>query len=288
MSIVKYLAYAGFFFASLIFGVYQTFPWDVVKDNVFALVKKQSGIRVTADSLEPDWITGLEAKRVEIRMKPNQAPIKLDKLNVRAKLFALATGKKGVSFSATVARGTIDADVVIDEETAVIEAEIEKLQLELIPALRAANVPLSGKISISTDLTWGLKAPKKTEGSVTIKMHDLVAEKGIKIGMFPLPRDFNLGSFELELPMKEGKILLKNQEIKGKDVEISLDGTITLMRPIHRSVLNLDVKFKPTKALLDSDPLIKALLKNLKGKKDNKGFQKIKITGTFSRMYTRT
>ena len=91
--------------------------------------------------------------------------------------------------------------------------------------------------------------------------------------MFPLPRDFDLGSFELDLPMKEGKVMLKNQVVAGKDIELVLDGSITLMNPVARSALNLDV-FKPTEELLKSDPLIKALLKNLK--KDGKGFQKSK------------
>ena len=287
MGIMKYIAYAGFFLASVVFGVYQTFPWDVVKERAFGAIKKQSGITVTADSLEPNWITGIEAEKVEIRLNPKQDPIKLDKLKARAKLLALAQGKTGLSFSAPIARGTVDADIEMDQETAVIEAEVEKIQLELIPALRAANVPLSGKVSVSSDLTWGLKAPKKTEGKLKLKFHDFVAEKGIKVGMFPLPRAIDLGSFELNLPMKEGKVLLKNQSISGKDVELTVDGTITLMRPFNRSALNLDVGFKPTEALLKSDPLIKALLKNLKGKKDNKGFHKKKILGTISRPYAR-
>jgi len=288
MGVMKYIGYALFFLASVVFGVYQTFPWDVVKDRAFNAIKKQSGVTITADSLEPNWITGIEAEKVEISLKPNQDPIKLDSLKARAKVFALIQGKTGLSFSAPIARGNVDADIVMDQETAVIEAEIEKIQLELVPALRAANVPLSGKVSLSSDLTWGLKAPKKTEGKVTIKFQDFVAEKGIKVGMFPLPRDFDLGSFQLDLPMKEGKVLLKNQKVAGKDVELTLDGTITLMKPIHRSALNLDVGFKPTEALLKADPLIKALLKNIKGKKDSKGFQKFKVTGTFNRMYTRS
>jgi type II secretion system protein N len=288
MNILKYVGYASFFLASVVFGVYKTFPWDVVKDRAFQMVQKQAGITITADSLEPDWITGVEAEKVQIRFKPNQDPIKLQSLSARAKLFAIAQGKTGLSLEAAVARGTIDADLVLDEDTAVIEADVEKLQLELIPALRAANIPLSGKLSLSSDLTWGIKAPKKTEGKLTLKFENFVVEKGIKVGMFPLPRDFDLGSFELDLPMKEGKVLLKNQQIKGKDVELTIDGTITLMRPIHRSALNLDVGFKPTEALLKADPLIKALLKNLKGKKDNKGFQRMKVTGTFNRMYTRS
>ena len=288
MGFVKYGLYSALFLCSVVFGVYQTFPWDTVRDRVFQMAKKQAGIELSADSLEPSWVTGIEAEKLEISLKPGQDPIKFDKFNARAKVLAFAQGKKGFSVEAPVARGNIDADVVFDNETAEIEANIDKIQLELIPSLRAANFPLSGKISIESDLTWGIKAAKKTEGKLKIKFENFVAEKGIKLGMFPLPRDFDLGSFELDLPMKEGKVMLKNQVVAGKDIELVLDGSITLMNPVARSALNLDVGFKPTEELLKSDPLIKALLKNLKGKKDGKGFQKVKVTGTFRRMYTRT
>lgn len=288
MGFLKYGLYSTLFLFSVVFGVYQTFPWDVVQERIFQVAKKQAGIELSAERLEPNWVTGIEAEKLEIGLKPGQEPIKFDKFNARAKVLAFAQGKKGFSIAAPVARGQIDADIVFDAETADIEAKVDKVQLEFIPSLRAANFPVSGRVSIESDLTWGIKAAKKTEGILTIKLEDFVAEKGIKLGMFPLPRDFDLGSFELELPMKEGKVMLKNQVVSGKDIELTLDGSITLMNPLARSALNLDVGFKPTEELLKSDPLIKALLKNLKGKKDSKGFQKVKVTGTFRRMYTRT
>lgn len=283
MGAFRYIGYALFFVVWVVIGLYLTFPWDVAKERLFAFVKTQTGVVVTASSLEPDWVTGIDARDVKIYPKQSDTPFKLDRLQARVKLLPLLSGKKGFTANAPLARGTIDADIVIGDDTIDIDAELKGVQLELVTALRDAKVPLSGRATVDADLVWGVKDPKLTNGNLSIKGANFTVEKGTKLGMFPLPRDIGLGSFDISVPIKDGKARLKAVKIAGADVEITADGSITLMRPFDRSTLEMSAGLKPTPALLNSDPLIKSLLKNVERYKGSDGFYGYHVSGTVKR-----
>ena len=159
MKVVRVLGYVGFFMAWLVIGLYVTFPWDVAKERVFELVRKQSGITITAKSLEPDWLTGFEATSVEILTKGSSEPIELARLEARAKVLTFLQGKRGFTVQMPIARGKVDADVTLSDDEIDLEANIDGVQLELLSALRNAGFPASGKLTASADLVYNMKDP---------------------------------------------------------------------------------------------------------------------------------
>lgn len=283
MSLMKLLGYVAFFVVVVLLSLYWSFPWDAAKDRALAVASKESGMEIDADQVDPSWGTGIVARGVRIRTKPDAEPIELTELTVRAHVLPLLTGGRGVTFDLPIARGAVEASVVLSGDIVDIEAEATDLELALIDGLKEAiEIPLSGLVSLTADLQLGTKDPKKTEGQIDITGRKLEILKGGRISGFPIP-ELAVGNMDWSIPVEAGVAKLDNQEIKGENVEVVLDGEITLDKIPKRSRLNLSVRFKPTPAFLKREPLLNSLLGNIKRAKRPDGFYGYRLTGTFGR-----
>jgi len=282
-TIARRIGYSLFFLFSFVLGLYLTFPWSAAKEKIFAFASKQVGTKITAQTLEPSWITGVEMNGVEIG---EVDPIVLDKVRARVHLLPFLTGKQGFSVWLPIGKGEIDADVTMGPEIIDVDAHIAKVQLDQVaPLLAASGLPLIGTVDLTADLTLGKKDPKLTHGKIVLTTEGLAVEKGGKMGMVPVP-ELTLGNLKLEVPITDGKIEFKNTRVPGTDVEISLDGSIALNEVIGRSSINLMLGIKPTEKLLGSDPLLRPILKNFDSAKDSEGFYGLAITGTLQNRKT--
>lgn len=281
MNIVKYLGYAAFFVFAFVISLYLTFPWHAAKSKVLIEASKATGMDIEAKSLEPDWITGIVAEDVRIRTATMEEPLEIDRLKARVHLLPLLTGGKGGSLSMPIAQGTVDA-VVLDSETEMqVEATIDSVQIGLVPGLKESlGVPLSGTLGIKADLALNKAKPDASSGVLQIKADDLELLKGGKVGGMTLPFELAIGSFDWKIPIDKGKAKLDKLSIKGDNIEVELDGTITLAAKIERSTLNLTVKFKPTELFLKKEPILNALLSNLRKAKGKDGFYAYALTGS--------
>ena len=279
---LKYLGYAAFFVFAVLFFTYHTFPWDAGKDRVFAMIKKSSGVTIEAESVRPSWITGVDAKKVKVTPNRSKDPIELDRLQARARLLSFLKGKTGFTATAPVAMGNGDADVEMGDETMTVDADVEGVQLALVPALADAGYAVEGELGIDADLLLGLKDPKLSNGKVVLSIGQFMLPGGAKLGMISLPKDqaVTIGDVKLEIPVVEGTAQFKNTKIDGQDVEVTLDGTIDLMNPVNRSKLNLSIAAKPKAALLD---FIGPLLNMYKRYKSKDGFYNFVVSGSIAR-----
>lgn len=279
MTVLKYLGYVLFFLVAFIFGLYVTFPWNAAKDRLLDMASKSSGMTITADELSPSWITGINAKNVKITPAGSKEPIVLETVTARAKVLALLSGKQGGEISLPIAKGTVDADVLMSEETMVLHTKSEGVELALIPGLvEAISLPLTGTIDLDADLVVGQKDPKLTNGNIDLKVKGLRIEKGGKLSGFPVP-ELAIGDADWKIPVEAGKATLKNLRVAGESLELIVDGTINVLQPISRSTANLTISFKPTEKLLSSDPLLGALLNNLQRAKGSDGFYTYAMSG---------
>lgn len=275
----KYLGYAAFFVFAVLFFFYQTFPWDAAKDRIFSMVKSSSGVTLEAESLEPSWITGIEATKLKITPRRATESFELERLTARAKLLSFLTGKRGFTASAPIAMGEVDADVEMADATLKIGTEVHGVQLELVSALKDAGYPLQGTLTLDADLLLGLKDPKLSNGKIKLKIAGLALPGGTKLGMVSLPADHGvtIGDVDLEIPVVDGTAQFKGTKIQGTDVDVTVDGDIDLMNPMSRSKLNLSVAAKPKAALLD---FIGPLLNMYKRYQSKDGFYNFVVSGS--------
>lgn len=280
---MKIVGYVAFFAAVFVLSLYWSFPWDAAKERALALASEQSGLLIEADDVSPSWGTGLVARGVRIRTRPAAAPIELSELTARAHLLPLLSGGRGVSLDFPIARGEIDAAIVRSGALLAVEGEASNLELGLIEGLKdAIGLPLGGNLSLTADVELSTEDPTRSEGEITIVGRGLEILKGGKISGFPVPA-LAVGDLSWSLPIEEGVATLANQEVRGENIELMLDGQIILDQVPKRSRLNLTVRFKPTSAFLKREPVLGALLNNIRRAKGPDGFYGYRLTGTFMR-----
>ncbi len=287
MSVLRTLGYVVFFLFAFALGVYWTFPYDVAKDQVLREVSKEAKMNISADSLEPNWFTGAVLRSVTIEPRGVEQPIELSTVTVRAHLLPMLTGGRGVTVDAPFARGNVHADLVITDEGADIDGTVKGVEIALVPGLTdATGLRLSGELDLDVDLL-ATKNPKASQGLVKLKAAGLTILQGGKVGSGPMtvtiPEDIVLGSFEWEIPIKDGEAQFEQLELKGGDIDLRIDGSIRLANPIRRSELRLEVAFKPAPALLQRIDVLGPALMAIRRAKGKDDFYAYSITGSVER-----
>ena len=284
MVVLKYIGYTAFFLTAFFMSFYWTFPWATAKDRVLETASAQTGMEIQAERLEPSWLTGVDAKGVMIRPRNAVEPIEIAELSARAHLLPLLAGGQGVTVQMPIAKGRVEADVVASAETIEVDGTASGIELALIPGLKdATGIPLAGSLSFEVDqLIIGRKDPKRSHGILRIRGKNLEILKGGKVANFPLP-ELAVGDFDWKVDIRGGKAGLDNLELKGENVEVVVDGTITLAKRIEASPVNLVLKFKPTPAFLQKEPLLGALLNNIRKAKGSDGFYAYRLVGRLAK-----
>jgi type II secretion system protein N len=279
MTTLRYVGYAAFFLVSLVLCTYLTFPWDTVKDRLLDMASKSAGAQITAESLEPSWITGFTAKKVRYKKPDAETPLEIEEVTARVKLLSLLGGNIGFTASLPIAKGTVEADVVQGDPETDVAATISSVELALVPGLQdAIGLPLGGKVDLEGKIHIDAKTTKNTEGEISLKCSGLEILKGGKIAGFPVP-ELVIGDFNWKVPIKEGKAKFEKQEVKGDNVELQIDGEMVVGSPFDRSQLKMFISFKPTDAFLKKEPILNALLANINRAKGSDGFYTYSING---------
>ncbi|MEO1338695.1 MAG: type II secretion system protein GspN, partial [Myxococcota bacterium] len=243
MPALRIVGYIAFFLFAFVIGLYWSFPFESAKDRILRTASKQTKMTITAKSLEPNWVTGAVAKGIKIQTAADAEPIELSQVYVRAHVLPMLTGGRGFTVDAPIAKGDVHADIVQSSKGADIDAQAEGLEIALLPGLaEKTGLKLAGDVDLDVDLFAGTD-PKTSEGVLKIKAAGLETLKGGKMSNFPIP-ELNVGSFDWTIPVKNGEALLEQLTITGGDVDLRVDGKITLGSPLDRSLLNLKVGFK--------------------------------------------
>ena len=105
MNLLRYIGYVAFFLVSFVLSLYLTFPWDAAKDRLLDQASKAAGAEITAQSLEPNWITGVVAKKVRYKKKDAEEPLELEEVRARISVLSLLAGNVGLTASLPIAKG---------------------------------------------------------------------------------------------------------------------------------------------------------------------------------------
>ncbi|MBK8012362.1 MAG: type II secretion system protein GspN [Deltaproteobacteria bacterium] len=283
MKTLKIVGYVAFFFFSLALGIYFTFPWTAAADRAFAFVSQATSrgtrVEIHAREVKPSLLTGLVARDLSVKLDGYERPIEIQHLDARAHFWKAIRGLIGVTASLPIAQGTVDLSVAEEGDDIEIRALAKQIELALLPLLgEATGVPLSGEFALDSDVRWSRKDAKKTEGELKIKMTNLEILKGAKAMGVLLP-ELGLGSGELTVTIEKGKARFDKQRFGGENLEVIVDGEITLNKKLELSTLALVLSFKPTPALLQKQPLIGAMLGGINHAKGTDGFYSFSVTG---------
>ena len=267
---------------SFIFFFRLTFPFDALKDSLVSSLEKQLSLEVEIQELNPRFfLNGITVKGLTLQNQEDLPPLlSVDRLKASLSLFSLISRTLSVGFHTTLYGGHIKGKVKKKSTDISLEALWQDLDISRYPLpFRTAFLQLRGLLNGNIDLSMNGTRIKNAEGSSSFLITGGVIEK-LEIMGFKLP-EISFSKVTGDLDIKGEKVTLKTFHMEGEDLEIFLDGKITLReRQLSSSLLNLKGKAKPSDQLANQ---FGPILSYLNDKKTADGFYEFSISGMISR-----
>jgi type II secretion system protein N len=252
-QILKWAGYPAFFLVCFVFFAYKTFPYERLADRLIQEARVR-GYDLEILDLTHSGLTGLtfESLRLILPEENDGTPpldIIFEELTVSTSLLSLLSDTKSYSFDAELAGGEAEGDLTLGEDEMEIEAELEDINLEEIPAVRRfTKVPLGGTLQGEVELMMPSEVAE-SRGHVEITIERLSLGDGKSQLDIPgwggLTMDqADAGNLELLATVEGGMAEIERARSHGQDLKLDLLGKIRLARPLKRSELNLLLRLK--------------------------------------------
>ena len=268
-QILKWTGYPLFFLLCFVFFAYKTFPYDQLADRLVQEAGAR-GYEIEIIDLTHSGLTGLtfEGMRLVVPQDDEGAPpldVIFDELTVSTSLWSLVSKTKSYGFGAELAGGEAEADITLGEDNLEVDADIEGVTLDAIPALRKyTKVPVSGTLSGEITLVMPSEVTDST-GNVEINIAGLnVGDGKTKLeipgwGGLTLDRA-DAGDLQLLATIEGGTAQIRRAQSHGKDLKLDALGKVRLLRPLRRSELTAMVRVKVEDAYRDRSPKVATML----------------------------
>ena len=274
----RFLVFPIYFVCCLFSSAYETFPYDRVRDfAVHQIERALPGAEVEIVSLEPSWISGVEATGVRIRLpaepgEERRAEITIPRVYARAGMFSYLLGTTAVTFEIeTDGGGTITGEVTdtttgsgsdAHQQTHVI-ANIASLDLRRIGLIRHfLGIPVEGVASGEIDVTLADELDATT-GNITLTLTGVA----LGDGRAEVPLDAIMpgmshgliidrlagGDIDLRIDIEHGVGRVQQLHSAGDDAQLQGQGTIRLLRPFRMSALDLLVRINVSEGYRDRE-----------------------------------
>lgn len=283
---LRMTGYVTFFFFSFVTFVYLTFPYDRVRDFVVHQVElAMPGSELEIVSLEPAWLTGIEAHGVRLRLpaepepprpagaagaearRPPRPSVTIPYLYARASILSYLLGTTEVAFEVEVdGGGTIEGVVSDTEGSSHVQAHVEAVDLRRIGVLRHfLGISLGGVVTGDIDLTVAEEADG-TDGSIVLAIAD--ATLGDEQFQLPIPgmgaalqlTRVQAGTLNLRIDVEDGQGRVQQLAGDGEDVVLRGTGTVRVVQPVRMTSLDLLVRAAIQPAYLQRNPAVQGAL----------------------------
>ena len=191
--LMRFLVFPFYFLCCFFSSAYETFPYERVRDFAIHAIEAQvPGSEVDIVSLEPAWISGVEAQGVRIRLpqgpdEERRAELTIPRIYARAGILAYLFGTTDVTFEIeTDGGGTITGEVTDsrsgsgedEHQLTHVVARIEHVDLRRIGVIRhSLGLPVEGIVAGDVDVTLSDELAQTT-GHVTLT----IDEEQVKVG----------------------------------------------------------------------------------------------------------
>ncbi len=308
----KWLGWSALWTVVFFAAFYVSLDANVIKGRVERSLASALGYQVDIDSAELTGFIGLRLNSMTFtdtslaQDKDSKGTrFTVDYLEIYP--LSLFSPSKGISFETALFAGTAQGEVERDGRDMSLSWSIKDLDLSKLPWLRGSvSIPLKGRLSSSGDLSipdgkmfksegtmkFSVKKSVLGDGKTSLNLGNFVATKQAasarlaKEGMTLPP--LRLDDFEAELDISDGRVKLKDIEIRGRDVEGDVSGNLVLRQHIRDSAVTIYLKFKfldTAKKKYDELEAMEAFLQ-ARGKRPD-GYIGVSITGTLSRLRIR-
>ncbi len=286
---LRITGYVFFFLFSFLTFVYLTFPYDRVRDFVIHQVQlAMPGAELEIVSLEPAWVTGIEAQGVRLRLpaeppdparpaapagadgearRPPRPSVTIPYLYARASILSYLLGTTEVVFEIEVdGGGTIEGVVTDEESQSHITAHLEGVDLRRMGVIRHfTGLSLGGTVSGDIDVTVAEEADA-TDGSIVLSIADAtIGDEQFQVPIPGLGTGLQLtrvqaGTLNLRIDVEDGQGRVQQLAGDGEDVVVRGIGTLRLVRPLRMTSLDLILRAAIQPAYLQRNPAVQGAL----------------------------
>lgn len=258
--------------------------------------------------LEPSWFTGVILRDVAlttIPADPNKpvSVLRAEEVRARVAFGSLFSSAKDLTFSAKAIGGTIEGSITHKLSAApttpamptpgkkdtgpkydrTIKMDLDSISLaELTPLRDAVGTAVGGTLKGAIDVTYGETRIDKANGTVALEVENFWVSDGKTPFKVPalkavfgseditLPQ-IVIGNVPVQISVKNGVATIEKFEGKGKDLDLNVDGRVTLRESVPESDLSVGLRFKFNDTykkkgestaglllLLDSEPKLRA------------------------------
>jgi type II secretion system protein N len=257
ITVASAVGYPIFYVCCLVVFATWTFPFDKVRDRIVASFnegQRASGSprELAINEISSSWITGL--KMTGVRFTDRDSPhepgketkgdIKFDTVVARIQVLPLLVGSHNIEFHAEAFGGKIDGVVKDQSKGQAFELAFEAVDLGQTPVAQALDIPMEGQLGGSIKLELPDDKLSKANGTIAIEATDVAVGDGkAKLMGMAVPR-LNVGVFSLNADVKDGTMKISKLGASGKDVDLLVDGRITMHEQFADSFGDLNGRFR--------------------------------------------
>jgi type II secretion system protein N len=231
---------------------YLLFPASRI-DAVIARILSQQGLAL-APEVHKTLLPGLAWDKPVLSSE--QGPLlRCERLQVRALLLPLLTGRAVVSGAATIGSGHLDIRYALNGKAA-LDLDADGISLADIPFFKSIlGAKAAGNLWSRGSL---LRGAKGLSGDLKLELKQLEFS-GIKLGAFPLPDAANLKTQGM-VRVSDGKARLESFTIEGDGLYMRLSGDVPSGADAASSPLNMTLEIMPKPEFLEKQKLVFMLL----------------------------
>jgi type II secretion system protein N len=231
---------------------YVLFPATKI-DAILAQVLSRQGLTLTP-AVHKTFLPGLAWDN--LLLSSEQGPLlSCRRLQVRALLLPLLTGRAVVAGEATIGTGHLNTRYALNGKTA-LDLAADGIALAEIPFFKSVlGAKTAGNLWSQGRLQRGAKG---LSGDLKLEIKQLEFS-GVKLGAFPLPDVTNLKTQGM-VKVTDGKARLESFTLEGNGVYMRLSGDIPSGADAAVTPLNMSLEIMPKPDFLEKQKLVFMLL----------------------------
>jgi type II secretion system protein N len=292
---------SGVGFLVFVVALYLSFPYERAKEVAIKAAASKD-LDVEIGSAGPSFGFGMAFHDIRVRTRPTTGKptrFTIDKARVTFSPWALLTGSRN---SYTIAADAFGGQVDLDQAGAPGKRtpfrtvlQVHGVNMGELPGIRESiNLPLGGTLKMQMDVRSETGKYADANGSISFTCADCVLGDGktpLKVagnpflsGGLTLPRT-RLGDLGGRIAITKGVAKLQGVEAKSADLEVSLEGEVTLHDPLPQSTVNAYLRFKFSDAFLQKAAAVQTMLQlaGAQGKRPD-GAYGMKLGGRLGQM----
>ncbi len=268
-KLIRPLGYAALFLVSLLFFIYLTFPYSVLKEALTAKIAKETGLDIRIEELEPALPLGFEAKNVKVAAVAGGPAMQIQTAQVKISLLNLLIARLGINvdlesknggslyvgarlglFGLIFDQNFIPRKVMIEADRFAIGSIVSFLLSKAATSPTAnpmftgilTQIGLDGNLQGEVDLDIDTNNFAQSSGFVNLQLKDArlrIDDPSLNLA------DQNFKKALVKADLSNGALKInKNSGFHTQELVVDLGGDMNLKPQLDKSTMDVEVSLK--------------------------------------------